>query len=197
MHAREGPRRRAYEVFDRAMGGRLRDRIRIEEGLRRALAEDELRLHYQPIVDLEDRRIVAVEALIRWQHPEDGLLAPGRFLPAAEQQGRLIAQIGSCCARRRLSLPRPEGSSPLRSRAGLPARATRAARAGAARYSTSPVSCRYSLATSAASFLSRSTRASSSCMASSVSCFCSRSIVFARSGPAESAVSCLHQSVGL
>ena len=46
----------AYEVFDRAMGGRLRDRIKIEEGLRRALANDELRLHYQPIVDLDRLR---------------------------------------------------------------------------------------------------------------------------------------------
>jgi EAL domain-containing protein (putative c-di-GMP-specific phosphodiesterase class I) len=83
-----------YEVFDRAMGGRLRDRLKIEDGLRRALERDELRLHYQPIVDIETRRAVAVEALVRWQHPEDGLLAPGRFLPAAEQHGRLISAIG-------------------------------------------------------------------------------------------------------
>jgi diguanylate cyclase (GGDEF)-like protein len=83
-----------YEVFDRAMGGRLRDRLKIEDGLRRALERDELRLHYQPIVDIDTRRAVAVEALVRWQHPEEGLLAPGRFLPAAERHGRLISAIG-------------------------------------------------------------------------------------------------------
>jgi predicted signal transduction protein with EAL and GGDEF domain len=83
-----------YEVFDRAMGGRLRDRLKIEDGLRRALERDELRLHYQPIVDIDTRQAVAVEALVRWEHPEEGLLAPGRFLPAAEQHGRLISAIG-------------------------------------------------------------------------------------------------------
>jgi diguanylate cyclase (GGDEF)-like protein/PAS domain S-box-containing protein len=84
-----------YEIFDRAMGGRLRDRMRIEDGLRRAIERDELRLHYQPIVDLERGGVtVAVEALVRWQHPEEGLIGPGRFLPAAEQHGRLISAIG-------------------------------------------------------------------------------------------------------
>ena len=84
----------AFEVFDRAMGGRLRDRLQIEDGLRRALERDELRLHYQPIVDLERAATSRVEALVRWQHPEEGLLAPGRFLPVAEQDGRLISAIG-------------------------------------------------------------------------------------------------------
>ena len=67
----------AFEVFDRAMEGRLRDRLRIEDGLRRAIANDELRLMYQPIWELDPFRVVAVEALVRWQHPEEGLLGPG------------------------------------------------------------------------------------------------------------------------
>jgi diguanylate cyclase (GGDEF)-like protein/PAS domain S-box-containing protein len=90
----------AFEVFDRAMGGRLRDRLKIEEGLRRALERDELRLVYQPIVDVETGRTVAVEGLVRWEHPSEGLLAPGRFLPVAEQHGRLISAIGDWVLRR-------------------------------------------------------------------------------------------------
>jgi EAL domain-containing protein (putative c-di-GMP-specific phosphodiesterase class I)/GGDEF domain-containing protein/PAS domain-containing protein len=90
----------AYEVFDPAMRGRLRDRLQIEDGLHRALANDELRLFYQPIVALEPRAVVAVEALVRWQHPDEGLLAPGRFLPVAEQHGRLISAIGDWVLRR-------------------------------------------------------------------------------------------------
>jgi diguanylate cyclase (GGDEF)-like protein/PAS domain S-box-containing protein len=84
----------AFEVFDRAMEGRLRDRLKLEDGLRRAIERDELRLEYQPIWELDPFRIVAVEALVRWQHPEQGLLAPGRFLPIAEQDARLISAIG-------------------------------------------------------------------------------------------------------
>jgi diguanylate cyclase (GGDEF)-like protein/PAS domain S-box-containing protein len=90
----------AFEVFDRAMGGRLRDRLKIEDGVRRAVEQDELRLVYQPIVDLESSSTVAVEALVRWQHPEEGLLGPGRFLPVAEQHGRLISAIGDWVLRR-------------------------------------------------------------------------------------------------
>ena len=66
-----------FEVFDRAMEGRLRDRLRIEDGLRRAIANDELRLMYQPIWELDPFRVVAVEALVRWQHPTRGCSARG------------------------------------------------------------------------------------------------------------------------
>lgn len=89
-----------FEIFDRAMEGRLRDRLRIEDGLRRAIAHDELRLVYQPIVQLEPFRIVALEALVRWQHPEEGLLGPGRFLPIAEQDAGLISAVGRWVLRR-------------------------------------------------------------------------------------------------
>jgi diguanylate cyclase (GGDEF)-like protein/PAS domain S-box-containing protein len=100
MHRAKARGGAGYEVFDRGMGGRLRDRLRIQEGLRQAVARDELRLHYQPIYSLEPRAAIAVEALVRWEHPEEGLLAPGRFLPVAEQSGRLISAVGDWVLRR-------------------------------------------------------------------------------------------------
>jgi EAL domain-containing protein (putative c-di-GMP-specific phosphodiesterase class I) len=62
--------------------------------LRRALRRHELRVHFQPIIDLRDERIVGVEALVRWQHPERGLLPPGAFIGVAEQTG-LIVPMGA------------------------------------------------------------------------------------------------------
>jgi EAL domain-containing protein (putative c-di-GMP-specific phosphodiesterase class I) len=69
-------------------------RLDIESGLRRAIARDELVLHYQPEVGAQDRRLRAVEALVRWEHPTRGLLAPKDFLPVAERAG-LIVEIGN------------------------------------------------------------------------------------------------------
>ncbi len=64
---------------------------RMEDGLLRAIGEHELRLYVQPTVDLRDGRVMGVEALIRWQHPLDGLLMPGEFLPVAEAAGLMVA----------------------------------------------------------------------------------------------------------
>ena len=60
------------------------------DGLRAAIANGELRLHYQPIVELPSTSVRSVEALVRWQHPERGLLAPGEFIPVAEQSGLIV-----------------------------------------------------------------------------------------------------------
>ncbi|MGZ4400607.1 MAG: putative bifunctional diguanylate cyclase/phosphodiesterase, partial [Gaiellaceae bacterium] len=81
------------ELFDAAVHTRTLDLIAVEQELRLALSRDELCLHYQPEVDLETGRIVAVEALLRWRHPTRGLLAPDAFIPAAEQCG-LIVPVG-------------------------------------------------------------------------------------------------------
>jgi EAL domain-containing protein (putative c-di-GMP-specific phosphodiesterase class I) len=80
-------------VFEADMDHTAKRRIRIDSELRRAVARDELHLQYQPIVDLVSGRMVGVEALLRWQHPDLGMIAPAEFIPVAENSG-LIADIG-------------------------------------------------------------------------------------------------------
>jgi diguanylate cyclase (GGDEF)-like protein/PAS domain S-box-containing protein len=82
-----------YELFDEGIRGRAISRLRVENDLRRALERDELTLDYQPQVSLGDRSIVGVEALVRWEHPTRGRIAPGDFIPVAEENG-LIDPIG-------------------------------------------------------------------------------------------------------
>jgi PAS domain S-box-containing protein len=67
---------------------------RDESEIRRAIDEDEFEVHYQPVVELEDHSVVSVEALVRWNHPERGLLSPGAFIDAAERTG-LILELGA------------------------------------------------------------------------------------------------------
>jgi len=80
------------EMFDEGMRTRLIERFGIESQLRRALERDELRLHFQPVVALGSGQVVAVEALVRWQHPQRGLLEPAQFIDVAQSSG-LIVQI--------------------------------------------------------------------------------------------------------
>jgi predicted signal transduction protein with EAL and GGDEF domain len=79
-------------VFDATMHEHAVERLQLETDLRRAVERQEFRLQYQPIVSLTDHRIVGFEALVRWQHPEQGLLSPISFLKVAEETG-LIARI--------------------------------------------------------------------------------------------------------
>jgi predicted signal transduction protein with EAL and GGDEF domain len=82
----------SYSVFDAALHDAAVHRLRLETDLRRAVERDEFRVWYQPIVALSNQRVVGVEALVRWEHPERGLLGPGAFLEVAEEVG-LITQL--------------------------------------------------------------------------------------------------------
>ncbi|MCP2055717.1 UNVERIFIED_ORG: diguanylate cyclase (GGDEF)-like protein/PAS domain S-box-containing protein [Pseudomonas fluorescens] len=84
--------REGYALYTEELTAHAQHRVEIASELRRALDQQELRVYYQPVHDLQDRRLVGVEALVRWQHPERGLVSPGEFIPIAERTG-LIADI--------------------------------------------------------------------------------------------------------
>ena len=81
------------QFYTSEMNARIHERLALQQELRNALVRSEFFLDYQPQVDLGSGRIFAAEALIRWQHPAQGLLSPVRFIPIAEETG-LIVQIG-------------------------------------------------------------------------------------------------------
>lgn len=83
-----------FQFFAQQMHERANEVLRIENDLRRALENNELLLYYQPQVDAASLKIVGVEALIRWQHPEWGMVSPARFIPIAEESGQ-IREIGN------------------------------------------------------------------------------------------------------
>jgi diguanylate cyclase (GGDEF)-like protein/PAS domain S-box-containing protein len=93
MYRAKAQGRARYEIFDLAMRDRIMDRISLETDLRQAFERNELLMYYQPIVSIMDNRIIGFEALVRWQHPERGLLSPTEFIPMAEESG-LILSIG-------------------------------------------------------------------------------------------------------
>jgi diguanylate cyclase (GGDEF)-like protein/PAS domain S-box-containing protein len=82
-----------HEVFDKTMHARVVSLLQLETDLRRAVERQEFMLYYQPIIALDTGAICGMEALIRWQHPEQGVVSPSDFIPVAEETG-LILQIG-------------------------------------------------------------------------------------------------------
>ena len=82
-----------FRYFSEELTQAARDRVSLEAALRRAIAENELRVYYQAQVDIASGRIVGAEALVRWQHPEDGLIMPDKYITVAEETG-LIGAIG-------------------------------------------------------------------------------------------------------
>lgn len=87
------------QFFESAMNREAQRRLEIETALRKAIRDDQLLLHFQPVIDLRDGGVVGAEALVRWQHPEQGLISPGVFIPVAEECG-LIVDLGAWVLRR-------------------------------------------------------------------------------------------------
>jgi diguanylate cyclase (GGDEF)-like protein/PAS domain S-box-containing protein len=85
--------RNNYTFFERAFSEELTARNALENDLRQAVAQNELVLHFQPIVDTKTRKVCSAEALVRWRHPQRGLVMPDQFIPLAEETG-LINEIG-------------------------------------------------------------------------------------------------------
>jgi diguanylate cyclase (GGDEF)-like protein len=116
--------RHNYQLCTPGMNVRALERMTLEHSLRRALDRDELVLHYQPFVELTSLRIVGIEALVRWNHPERGLLLPEVFIPIAEET-RLIVPLGEwvlATAARQLGAWRTEGFQGLRMAVNISAR---------------------------------------------------------------------------
>lgn len=117
MHSAKARGKARYEIFGRDMHGELMSRLKMETDLRRACERDELFVDYQPIVSLENRTLIGFEALVRWRHPEFGLVPPKDFIPVAEETG-LILTIGqtvleSACRQARLWQEAHPASPPL------------------------------------------------------------------------------------
>jgi len=82
--------RGCFELFDKGVQERKASRFQLESDLRYALARDEFRVHYQPIISLETWRITGFEALLRWEHPQQGFISPMKFISTAEETGAIV-----------------------------------------------------------------------------------------------------------
>jgi EAL domain-containing protein (putative c-di-GMP-specific phosphodiesterase class I) len=90
MYGAKAKGKARYEVFNSAMNLWALERLELENDLRRAIERGEFRVHYQPKVLMSTGEIVGTEALMRWQHPERGLVPPSQFIPLAEETGMIV-----------------------------------------------------------------------------------------------------------
>lgn len=93
MHEAKSQGRNGYQFYTSALAEQMRERMTLEQGLVKAIAQQQFRLLYQPMTDLANDRLSGLEALVRWQHPSEGMISPARFIPVAEECG-LIEQLG-------------------------------------------------------------------------------------------------------
>ncbi len=112
MYRAKADGRGTYRIFDPEMDAVVQARRLLERDMRAALAQHGFRLHYQPLVDLRTRKVTGFEALMRWHHPERGVVSPGEFIPMAEEIG-LIVPLGEWALRQACAdatrWPRPVG----------------------------------------------------------------------------------------
>jgi diguanylate cyclase (GGDEF)-like protein/PAS domain S-box-containing protein len=99
MYAAKSSGRKTYRFFEAGMETKAKERRLLEIDLRNAIADDQIEVYYQPIVDLQRNKIVGCEALARWKHPERGFVSPAEFIPIAEQSG-LINPLGEYVLRK-------------------------------------------------------------------------------------------------
>src|SRR5258708_13139227 len=93
MYADKSAGRRIYRFFEPTMEAQVKARRKLEMDLRQAIADGVLEVYYQPCISLQDNKITGCEALLRWHHPERGMIPPAEFIPIAEDTG-LINQLG-------------------------------------------------------------------------------------------------------
>ena len=127
-----------FEVFDETMRAEAVDRLSVENDLRRAIRQGQLRLFYQPIVHLDTGRIAGFEALVRWQHPVRGLLSPAEFIPPAEETGLIVPLgryvLGEACLQAAAWQRRRDVGQPLRISVNVSAKQLASTRAGRTRW---------------------------------------------------------------
>ncbi|RZM82014.1 EAL domain-containing protein [Leptolyngbya iicbica] len=90
MYRAKANGKNSYAMFDPILHAQVTDQLQLEQDLRRAIATQQLELHYQPIVNLHNGDIYGVEALCRWRHPKRGLISPSEFIPIAEETGLIV-----------------------------------------------------------------------------------------------------------
>ncbi|MFM0137157.1 bifunctional diguanylate cyclase/phosphodiesterase [Caballeronia grimmiae] len=90
LYAAKADGKGTYRRYESALNDKTQERQALEAGLRRALTDGQLELHYQPLVDAKTGRIASAEALVRWRHPERGLVSPAEFIEIAEETGLII-----------------------------------------------------------------------------------------------------------
>ena len=119
MYGAKAEGRRTHRFFEPVMDARAKARLTMEQDLRQAMVDGGFEIHYQPLLDLGSNEVTGCEALLRWRHPERGMVSPAEFIPLAEDTG-LINELGdwvlqTACARGRRP-GRPTSGSPSTSR---------------------------------------------------------------------------------